>query len=120
MVRCVDYVVSCVAGPLAFGLPESGTVYDYFISADHKYDWARWSDAVDAFNYDPEQPYFNILVPTADTKKFKCVSLEECVISLLRERRGGAAIVGTKSLMLRKSSELEKYATSSKSATICL
>ncbi|CAM9432489.1 unnamed protein product, partial [Choristocarpus tenellus] len=29
-----------------------------------------WTNMIDSFNFDPEEPYFNIMVPTADTTRY--------------------------------------------------
>ena len=46
--------------------PLSETVYDFFV---HKRSltWQPWRYKVPKFKYDPEAPYFELLVPTADT-----------------------------------------------------
>lgn len=50
-------------------LPDDGDVGDYVMDAD-SLTWMSWLKRVPDFNYDPAEPYFNILVPTADTAKY--------------------------------------------------
>jgi dynein heavy chain len=50
-------------------LPNDGELYDYYI------DWGAirlkmWDDKVQEFNFDINQPFFNIFVPTIDTIKY--------------------------------------------------
>jgi len=47
-----------------------GEVFDYFIDFQKK-EFRRWTDILTEFKYRKEVPYFNILVPTADTVKHK-------------------------------------------------
>lgn len=47
-----------------------GEVFDYFIDFQKK-EFRRWTDILTEFKYRKEVPYFNILVPTADTVKYK-------------------------------------------------
>ena len=50
--------------------PYEGEIYDYFIDFKTR-EFKNWSELVTEFKYDPEVPFFNILVPTADTVKYK-------------------------------------------------
>jgi dynein heavy chain len=52
--------------------PIDGEVYDYYPNFEKK-TFQNWNDKVTDFVYDKTVPYFNILVPTADTVKFKSV-----------------------------------------------
>jgi dynein heavy chain len=50
-------------------LPNDGELYDYYI------DWGAirlkmWDDKVEEFNFDINQAFFNIFVPTIDTIKY--------------------------------------------------
>lgn len=56
-------------GTLVPSLPEEGSVYDYCTDMDSM-SFASWQTKVPDFEYDPSVPYFNILVPTADTVKY--------------------------------------------------
>jgi dynein heavy chain len=57
-------------GPqLAPKLPSEGQVYDYWLDAD-TVQFVHWDKRVAPFTYDIRTPYFNLLVPTADTTKF--------------------------------------------------
>merc|ERR1719204_3041706 len=59
-------------GYLVPTLPDEKTVFDYMVFVENQMArWIEWSSRVDNFSYDPETPYFNILVPTADTTKFR-------------------------------------------------
>lgn len=49
--------------------PFEGDIYDYFIDFENK-EFKAWNDVVPEFVYDSNVPFFNILVPTADTVKF--------------------------------------------------
>ena len=49
--------------------PFEGDIYDYFIDFD-KREFKAWNDVVPEFIFDANVPFFNILVPTADTFKF--------------------------------------------------
>ena len=50
--------------------PYEGQIYDYFINFEKK-EFHNWQERVTEFKYDPEIPYFNILVPTGDTVRYK-------------------------------------------------
>ena len=52
------------------GFPFEGEVYDYFIDFTKK-EFKPWKDKVPSWSYNKDVPYFNILVPTADTVKLK-------------------------------------------------
>lgn len=52
------------------GFPFDGDVYDYYIDFQ-KREFRQWTEMVPEWTYDPELPYFSILVPTSDTVKFK-------------------------------------------------
>lgn len=49
--------------------PFEGDVYDYFIDFEAK-EFKNWNDVVPNFVFDSKVPFFNIIVPTADTQKF--------------------------------------------------
>mmetsp|Transcript_44767 Transcript_44767/g.87731 ORF Transcript_44767/g.87731 Transcript_44767/m.87731 type:complete len:3997 (-) Transcript_44767:184-12174(-) len=57
-------------GKLVPNLPADGSVYDYCVDRD-ALKFATWTSKVADFVYDVKQPFFNILVPTADTTKYK-------------------------------------------------
>jgi dynein heavy chain len=52
-------------------LPEfpDGDVYDYGIDSMTKF--APWTEQIPDFTFDPRKSFFEILVPTADTVKYK-------------------------------------------------
>jgi dynein heavy chain len=52
------------------GFPFEGEVYDYFCEFQRK-EFRPWIELVTEFKYSRSISYFNILVPTADTVKFK-------------------------------------------------
>jgi dynein heavy chain len=54
------------------GFPYEGEVYDYYIDFQKK-EFRPWTELVKDFKYIEGMPYFSILVPTADTVKFKYV-----------------------------------------------
>lgn len=60
------------------GFPYEGEVYDYFIDFEKK-EFHPWTELVKEFKYTEGMPYFSILVPTADTVKYKYV-LEKLLI----------------------------------------
>jgi len=50
--------------------PYDGEIYDFYIDFKTK-TFKNWSTIVEEFTYDKEKPYFEILVPTPDTVKYK-------------------------------------------------
>jgi len=52
------------------GFPYEGEIYDYYVDFETK-EFERWSKKLTNFVYDDKVPFFNILVPTEDTVKFK-------------------------------------------------
>jgi len=58
---------------LLSGFPFEGEIYDYFIDFQ-KREFKSWNELVPDWQFDTEQPYFNILVPTPDTVKFKYIA----------------------------------------------
>lgn len=54
------------------GFPFEGEVFDYYINFEKK-EFRPWTELITEFKYNSEVPYFNILVPTADTVKFKSI-----------------------------------------------
>ena len=54
------------------GFPFEGEVFDYFCDYTKK-EFKSWTEIITEFKYNPNQPYFNILVPTNDTVKFKYI-----------------------------------------------
>ena len=55
------------------GFPFEGEVYDYYCDFSRK-EFKPWSELVTDFRYSRNQPYFNILVPTTDTVKYKYIT----------------------------------------------
>ena len=49
-----------------------GLVYSYFVDLKDNV-FREWSEVVDAFVYDPDLPYSQIMVPTTDTTRFSYV-----------------------------------------------
>ena len=47
-----------------------GEVFDYYLDFPRK-EFRRWTDILPEWAYKKGMPYFNIVVPTADTVKFK-------------------------------------------------
>ncbi|KAJ3215607.1 Dynein heavy chain 6, axonemal [Dinochytrium kinnereticum] len=50
-------------------LPSSNNIFCYYVDLKHK-NFALWDDLVPAFNYSPDIPYFQMIVPTAETVKY--------------------------------------------------
>jgi len=50
--------------------PYDGDVYDHYLNFEKK-EFKPWTELVTDFKYVKDMPYFNILVPTADTVKYK-------------------------------------------------
>jgi dynein heavy chain len=50
-------------------LPIDGLVYDYFFDVPTMR-WVNWDSKVPEFKYDPNEPFFNLIVPTAETIKY--------------------------------------------------
>lgn len=50
--------------------PYEGEIYDYYIDFKTR-EFKNWSELVTEFKYDADVPFFNILVPTNDTVKYK-------------------------------------------------
>lgn len=49
--------------------PFEGEIYDYFIDFEKK-EFKNWNEIIPDFTFNSATPFFNILVPTADTVKF--------------------------------------------------
>ena len=49
--------------------PNAGTVYDYCVDTDSKA-FMPWEEVTPKFNFNKDQPYSSILVPTKDTVRF--------------------------------------------------
>jgi dynein heavy chain len=56
----------------SLNFPFENEVYDYYCDFAKK-EFKPWSDQVTPFEYDKNLPYSSILVPTADTVKFKFI-----------------------------------------------
>lgn len=54
------------------GFPFEGDMFDYYISFE-KREFRPWTELITEFKFSLEIPFFNILVPTADTVKFKSI-----------------------------------------------
>ena len=52
--------------------PDEGSIYDYCID-DDVCQFVTWLKRVPNYEYDSKLPFFNILVPTADTVRYKYV-----------------------------------------------
>ena len=52
-------------------MPEfpDGDVYEYGFDSMNKF--APWTEQIPDFHYDPRKSFFEILVPTSDTVKYK-------------------------------------------------
>ncbi|KAH9600450.1 Dynein heavy chain AAA lid domain [Trypanosoma melophagium] len=53
--------------------PNSGSVYDYTIDFPTRL-FVPWDSRIEEFHYDPQLPYFNILVPTIDTVRYSILA----------------------------------------------
>mmetsp|Transcript_28705 Transcript_28705/g.25771 ORF Transcript_28705/g.25771 Transcript_28705/m.25771 type:complete len:277 (+) Transcript_28705:1280-2110(+) len=64
--------------------PYDGEVFDFFIDFKSQ-TFKHWSGIVDEFEYDRDLPYFDILVPTPDTVKYKFLvqNLMRCGFNVL-------------------------------------
>lgn len=52
-------------------IPNSGTTFDYFYDASKKEPaFVPWKDRVQPFEFDPNLPYFQLMVPTVDTYRY--------------------------------------------------
>lgn len=57
-------------------IPPGGSAYDYYFDLKKEKIFKNWSNKVPQFVYDKDVPYFQLLVPTADTVKFAyCLEL---------------------------------------------
>jgi dynein heavy chain len=63
-------------------LPNKNTLYDYYVVTTNpeepKGRFAPWDDLVKKFAYNPNTPYFELLVPNVDTTRFSFL-LERCL-----------------------------------------
>jgi dynein heavy chain len=55
------------------GLPSSGSVYDYFVDTETK-EFTKWDSIVPGFEFDMEQSYFEMFVPSVDTVRYSYVT----------------------------------------------
>lgn len=51
------------------GIPPTYTIFDYFYECKKTREYRPWSSKVQAFAYDKEASYFDLMVPTQDTVK---------------------------------------------------
>jgi len=51
------------------GFPFDGEVFDYYLNFEKK-EFRPWTELITEFKFSLDIPFFNILVPTADTVKF--------------------------------------------------
>uniref|UniRef100_A0A1B0FG22 AAA+ ATPase domain-containing protein n=1 Tax=Glossina morsitans morsitans TaxID=37546 RepID=A0A1B0FG22_GLOMM len=49
--------------------PQTGTLWDYRVNMETM-KWESWSNIIDTFNFNPEDKYFDMQVPTVDTTKY--------------------------------------------------
>lgn len=54
------------------GLPGANSTFDYFVDIKENR-FREWSEIVEPFKYDPEVPYFSMVVPTTDTCRFSYI-----------------------------------------------
>lgn len=56
-------------------IPAGETVYSYFLDTSSFSDisFRHWNEKSVAFEYDPAEPYFNLLVPTIDTIRYSYI-----------------------------------------------
>ena len=51
-----------------------GHCYDFFVKIEeHGCTWMKWETIVPAFNYNPETPFFRMIVPTVDTVRYSTI-----------------------------------------------
>lgn len=60
-----------------FSFPYEGDVYDYYANWEER-SFKPWNELVTEFKYNKDIPYFNLIVPTADTVKFKFMIEKLC------------------------------------------
>ena len=53
---------------MGLGWEKSETCFDCYVDTQTG-KWEDWTNIIEDFQYDPATPYFNILVPTADTTR---------------------------------------------------
>ncbi len=82
--------------PLVQTFPVANTVYDYWIDDDGEFQ--PWSEMVPEYEFDIKMPFFNILVPTEDTTKFKRI-LEQLVTNNINCKFIGNTGVGKTSII---------------------
>ena len=85
-----------------------GEVFDYFIDFQKK-EFRRWTDILAEYKFKKEIPYFNILVPTADTVKYKFL-LDKLIsggnnVLIAGETGVGKSVIIQEYLMTAKESE---------------
>lgn len=70
---CWDSFDSFVRGQMEdnpeMKLPSNGDLYNYYMDFDNKR-FETWEKIIPSFKYDPELPFFEILVPTIDTVRY--------------------------------------------------
>ena len=71
--NCVCIVISSQAKlfsehSMGLGWEKSDTCFDCYVDTKTG-KWEDWTNIIEDFQYDPATPYFNILVPTADTTR---------------------------------------------------
>jgi len=78
-------------------MPEfpKGDVFDFGISKDHQLQ--SWSEQLPKFEFDPKQNFFEILVPTTDTVKFKyllaTLMYNDCNVLMTGETGVGKSVI---------------------------
>lgn len=72
-----------------------GDVFEFGISKEHKLE--AWGEQLPKFEFDPKENFFNILVPTNDTVKFKyllgTLVYNECNVLLTGETGVGKSVI---------------------------
>eukprot|EP00606_Chrysophyceae_sp_TOSAG23-5_P001616 GSChrysophyteH2.ASY1.ANO1.110.1 assembled CDS len=56
----------------SLGMPGSGTPFDYYVDTKEGV-FKNWTEIIPTFVYDAQAPYFDLMVPTADTTRFSYV-----------------------------------------------
>jgi dynein heavy chain len=63
------------------GLPNAGQMYDYYVNFETK-EWDKWESIITPFKYNPDLPYFQMMVATVDTVRFSYVA--EHLLAMLK------------------------------------
>lgn len=53
--------------------PKGETIFDFFLDPETQKCFLDWESKLEAFKFDRDTPYFELLVPTIDTTKYSYV-----------------------------------------------